>query len=217
MYIPEQFTEENFERITGLIKSNPFGMLITMQDNSPFVSHLPFLFDSCFGTHGKLIAHMAKENPQWHSLISSESVLVVFNGAHGYISPTWYSNSGVPTWNYAVVHLHGNPTLIEDSAELEDILVKLTDEFESKNQNSWKLNLSEEKKEKKEKLLKMIVGFEIKIHKIEGKFKLSQNRSPQDQQNVINELGKSAQCGDIELSKFMESYFAADSQKPHGM
>ena len=203
MYIPEQFIEEDFKKIIDLVKNNPFGMLITEYEGYPCISHLPFLIESNTGSYGKLIGHVARDNSQWKSLTETESVIVVFNGAHGYVSPTLYSTPGVPTWNYAVVHLHGKPTVIEDSAGVENILEKLTTRFESNKPNPWKLNFPIEKS----KLLQMIVGFEVDIQKIEGKFKLSQNRKPQEQQNIINELGKSNHNGDIELSKFMASYF----------
>jgi transcriptional regulator len=203
MYIPEQFIEEDFKRIIDLVKNNPFGMLITEHDGSPCISHLPFLIESNTGSYGKLIGHMARDNSQWKSLTETESVIVVFNGAHGYVSPILYSTPGVPTWNYAVVHLHGKPTVIEDSAGVENILEKLTTRFESNKPDPWKLSFPIEKS----KLLQMIVGFEVEIQKIEGKFKLSQNRKPQEQQNIINELGKSNHNGDVELSKLMASYF----------
>jgi transcriptional regulator len=203
MYIPEQFIEEDFKRIIDLVKNNPFGMLITEHEGSPCISHLPFLIESNTGSYGKLIGHMARDNSQWKSLTETESVIVVFNGAHGYVSPTLYSTPGVPTWNYAVVHLHGKPTVIEDSAGVENILKKLTTRFESNKPDPWKLSFPMEKS----KLLQMIVGFEVEIQKIEGKFKLSQNRKPQEQQNIINELGKSNHNGDVELSKLMASYF----------
>ncbi len=203
MYIPEQFIEEDFKRIIDLVKNNPFGMLIPEHEGSPCISHLPFLIESNTGSYGKLIGHMARDNSQWKSLTETESVIVVFNGAHGYVSPTLYSTPGVPTWNYAVVHLHGKPTVIEDSAGVENILEKLTARFESNKPDPWKLSFPIEKS----KLLQMIVGFEVEIQKIEGKFKLSQNRKPQEQQNIINELGKSNHNGDVELSKLMASYF----------
>lgn len=203
MYTPEQFAENDPNRICELISSNPFGMLITVDEGYPSLSHLPFIFESNAGSHGKLIAHMAKDNPQWKSLLGSESVVVVFNGAHGYISPTMYSNPGVPTWNYAAVLLHGKPVIFEDPVEIEKVLEKTSAYFESGRPNAWKLSFPVEKN----KLLRMIVGFEINIQKIEGKFKLSQNRTAQEQQNIISELANSNNSGDIELSKFMKSYY----------
>jgi transcriptional regulator len=203
MYTPKQFVEKDFKRITDLVINNPFGMLITQDKDCPCISHLPFLFEYNSGSHGKLIGHMAKENPQWKSLIGNESVLVVFNGAHGYVSPTLYSTLGVPTWNYAVAHLHGKATVIEDREGVEKILDKLTTHFESNQEKPWKMSFPGDKN----KLLQMIVGFEIDIQKIEGKFKLSQNRTPEEQQNIIKELGKSSLSRDNELSKFIQSYF----------
>lgn len=204
MYIPEKFAEEDFKRITALVESNPFGMLIIVDEGSPTISHLPFLFEPNIGSHGKLIGHMAKDNLQWKSLKEAKSVLVVFKGAHGYISPTLYSTPGVPTWNYAVVHLQGKPSVIEDPAGVENILNLLTTHFESSQPNPWKLSFPVEKSQ----LLQMIVGFEIDIKNIEAKFKLSQNKTAQEQQNIISELGKSNHIGDTYLSQFMATYFA---------
>jgi transcriptional regulator len=204
MYIPEQFTEKDSKKIIDLVVNNPFGMLVSENEGSPSISHLPFLFEPKIGSHGKLICHMARDNPQWKSLLENESVLVVFNGAHGYVSPSLYSTPGVPTWNYAVVHMHGKPSIIEDSEGVEKILEKLTTHFEANQSNPWKLNYPIEKS----KLLQMIVGFEVNIQKIEGKFKLSQNKTPEEKQNIIKVLSKSEHNGDIELSKFMASYFA---------
>ncbi len=203
MYTPKQFVEKDFKKIAGLINHNPFGMLITQQDGSPSISHLPFLFEKNSNSQGKLISHMAKENPQWKFLIENELALVVFNGAHGYVSPMLYSNPGVPTWNYAVVHIHGKATVIEDLVGVEQILDKLTTHFESSQKKPWEMSFPRDKN----KLLQMIVGFEIDIQKIEGKFKLSQNRTLEEQQNIMKELGKSSLSRDNELSKFMQSYF----------
>lgn len=128
----------------------------------------------------------------------------MFNGAHSYISPTLYSAPGVPTWNYAAVHIHGKPSVIEDQEGVEDILKKLTTHFKENQHSPWEISFPTEKG----KLLQMIVGLEIDIQKIEGKFKFSQNRTAQEQQNIISRLGKSNHSGDIELSRSMASYFA---------
>lgn len=88
MYIPEQFAENDLKKITALVNNNPFAMLISDDQGAPGISHLPFLFEPETGAHGKLITHIAKDNLQWRSLIENDSAVVVFNGAHGYISPT---------------------------------------------------------------------------------------------------------------------------------
>lgn len=208
MYLPTQFAEKNVETTIGLVNSNPLGMLITGNDARPMVSHLPFMYESCEESSGQLIGHMARENPQWRSILENQQVLVVFNGPHGYVSPQWYSTPGVPTWNYAVVHVLGKATVFEDSAGVEKTLDKLTSHFESRFLNPWRPAFPAEKTKQ---LLHMIVGIEIDVIHIAGKFKLSQNRSAQEQQHIIHELGTSDHSGDRELAKFMTTYFGANA------
>lgn len=200
MYIPEHFKETNPERIAALIKGYPFGMLVTASEGVPFVSHLPFLFENIAGTHGKLLGHMARANPQWQHFVAGGEVLTVFQGPHAYVSPSGYSSPGVPTWNYAVVHLYGKPQLIDGEAELEALLERLTSVHESHMQNPWKPDLEGERRSK---LLGMIVGFEIEISGVQGKFKLSQNRPTEDQQHVIEALSLSSNSLEVALAKLM--------------
>ena len=189
MYIPEHFKETNPARISALIESHPFGMLVTAPEGVPYVSHLPFLFERPAGSQGKLRGHMAHANPQWQHFSKGSEVLVVYQGPDAYVSPSWYSSPGVPTWNYAVVHLRGNPRLIEDETELETLVEQQTRVHESPMPSPWEPKLTGERRSK---LLNMIVGFEIEITHIQGKFKLSQNRPLEDQQNVVKELGLSS-------------------------
>lgn len=201
MYIPEHFKETNPERISALIKDNSFGTLITVpNDGVPFVSHLPFLYEYSADLNGKLLGHMAKTNPQWQHFLSGSEVLVIFQGPHAYISPSWYSSPGVPTWNYAVVHLRGKARLIEDKPELKTLLEQLTQVHESQRPNPWKPKFTDERSSK---LLDMIVGFEIEITDIQGKFKLSQNRSLEDQQRIIKELNQSNNQNESAIAKLM--------------
>lgn len=204
MYIPDHFKETNPERILALIESNPFGALITAPEGVPFVSHLPFLFKLSNSLQGKLLGHIARANPQWQHFTESSEVLVVFQGPHAYVSPSWYSSPGVPTWNYAVVHLRGKPKLIEDYAELGVLVEQLTHIHESHMQTPWKPNLTGEQHSK---LLSMIVGFQIEITDIQGKFKLNQNRSIEDQQRVIQELKKSNYQTNTSVAKLMSEAF----------
>ena len=201
MYIPESFKETNPKRITALIEGHPFGTLVTAPDGVPFVSHLPFLFESTAGAHGKLFGHMARANPQWQHLAADSNVLAVFQGPHAYVSPSWYSSPGVPTWNYAVVHLYGNASLIEDEAELEALIERLTNTHESPMPSPWKPDLAGERRTK---LLNMIVGFEIEIIDVQGKFKLCQNRPAEDRQRVIEALSQSPHPLEVAVAKLME-------------
>jgi len=200
MYSPEHFKETNPERISALIKGNPLGMLITAPDGEPFVSHLPFILESSAGSQGKLLGHMARANPQWQHFVEGSKVLVVFQGPHAYVSPSWYSSPGVPTWNYAVVHLRGIPRLLEGESELEALVEQITHVHESNLPNPWKPYLTGERRSK---LLNMIVGFEIEITHIQGKFKLSQNRPPEDQRSVVDKLSQSNNQTEAAVAKLM--------------
>lgn len=207
MYAPEHFNDTNPERIAALIEGNSFGMLVTAPNGEPFVSHLPFIFDRAAGTNGNLLCHMARANPQWQHFSSCSEVLVVFQGPHAYVSPSWYSSPGVPTWNYAVVHVRGRPRLIENETELEGLIEQLTHVYEAHMPNPWKPNLSGERRTK---LLNMIVGFEIEITDIQAKFKLSQNRPPEDQQNVVEKLGQSSNQTEVAVAKLMSGVIHAE-------
>lgn len=208
MYIPEHFKETNPERIAALIEGHPFGMLVTTPEGAPFVSHLPFLFERSTGSQGKLLGHMARANPQWQHFSAGSEVLAVFQGPHTYVSPSWYSSPGVPTWNYAVIHLRGKPRLIEGESELEALLEQLTHVHESHMPSPWKPNLTGERRTK---LLNMIVGFEIEITHIQGKFKLSQNRPLEDQQRVVEELSQSSNQTDTAVAKLMSEAIHTES------
>jgi len=207
MYIPEHFKEINSERISALIEGNSFGMLVTAPDGVPFVSHLPFIFDYTAGAKGKLLCHMARANPQWQHFLMGGEILAVFQGPHAYVSPSWYSSPGVPTWNYAVVHLRGKPRLIESESELEALVERLTHVHESHMPNPWKPNLAGERRAK---LLGMIVGFEIEVTDIQAKFKLSQNRPPEDQQSVTEKLDQSNNQTEVAVAKLMTEVHHAE-------
>jgi transcriptional regulator len=143
---------------------------------------------------------MARANPQWQHFVEGSKVLVVFQGPHAYVSPSWYSSPGVPTWNYAVVHLRGIPRLLDGESELEALVEQLTHVHESHLPNPWKPNLTGERRSK---LLNMIVGFEIELTHIQGKFKLSQNRPLEDQRSVVDKLSQSSNQTEAAVAKLM--------------
>jgi transcriptional regulator len=202
MYLPEHFKETNPERIAEFIRDYAFGILVTAAESSPFASHLPFIFDHAVGAHGRLLCHMARANPQWRHFSTGGEVLVVFQGPHAYVSPSWYGSTGVPTWNYAVAHLRGKPRLIESESELEALVIQLTDAHESHRQNPWQSSLEGDRRVN---LLGMIVGFEIEVTDIQAKFKLSQNRPPEDQKNVAEMLSLSTDQTELALAKLMSN------------
>ncbi|TPW11475.1 MAG: FMN-binding negative transcriptional regulator, partial [Halothiobacillaceae bacterium] len=183
--IPDYFQEHDPQRWMALMAENPLGALITVHAGLPVVNHLPLLCEQESSGGLRLCGHMARANPQWQQLATGETATVLFQGPHAYVSPSWYGSPGVPTWNYAVVHLVGKGRLIEDELETEALVERITAIYEAREPVPWQPQLSGERRTK---LLGMIVGFEIRVDKIEAKFKLSQNRPVEDQQAVVNHL-----------------------------
>lgn len=186
MYIPPSFRVDDTQTIHQFIKQNPFATLITNGPDGLFASHAPLLLrfeeDRAF-----LIGHLARANKQWQHFEGGE-VLAIFHGPHAYISPSWYANKvAVPTWNYAAVHVYGRATLITDASELEKLLDEMVEHFEAGIKNPSQSELS---REMKENLMKAIVGFRIEITRLEGKWKLGQNRSEADIHSVFQALAQ---------------------------
>ena len=186
MYIPASFAETDIHKLHDLMRTYNFALLVSNGDSAPNASHLPFMIDPGTGEYGTLITHMARANPHWKSLNPDAEVLVIFQGAHSYISPRWYTPQGVvPTWNYAAVHAYGKPRLIHDPALLKPIVMALVAQHEGPEM------LPGIETGFPENLLHAIVGLEITITRLEGKFKMSQNRSEVDQRGVIQALEQS--------------------------
>ncbi len=189
MYSPPEFVIEQRPALLEFVRANAFGQLISLVDGQPVVTHLPFAVDA---DSGLLLAHLARANPQWRAL-DGESVLVTFQGPHAYVSPTWYAGPGVPTWNYQVVHIRGRCRVFDDSARLAALLASLSQTYEAGRDQPWNGDYDP-------RLLKGIVGLEIAIDDMQGKFKLSQNRPPEDRQRVAVELRA---AGYVELAAAM--------------
>jgi transcriptional regulator len=200
MYLPAHFIENDPARLETLIRGNSFGVLVSVHEGLPVASHLPLLYDRHVGKNGRLIGHMARGNPQWKSLADGQTVLAIFQGPHAYISPSWYESPGVPTWNYAVAHLYGKAALIEERDALEGIVRRLTAFHEPGAGEAGAPGVSPEMWSR---LLGMIVGFEIEVAEIQGKFKLSQNRSREDQRRVAEALGRAESPSGTALARLM--------------
>jgi transcriptional regulator len=189
MYIPKAFREDDLNTLHKFMREYSFAILITQHEGVPFATHLPFMLDTRHGPNGTLLAHMARANPQWHDFVSEQEVLVIFQGPHAYVSPSWYEvELSVPTWNYAVVHAYGTPRLIEDDEELYKLLKILIETHEAQFERQWPFQLRDDYLQK---MMRGIVGFEIEITRLEGKFKLSQNRTESERENVIAALQES--------------------------
>ncbi len=182
MYTPKQFKEDDLDGLLNLMDEYPFATLITAPDTVPFASHLPLLVER--GATVKLVGHLARANEQWRHFESGAQVLVVFHGPHAYVSPSLYETPGVPTWNYAAIHVYGKPRLIMEPEQLKAMVEAFTLKHEQPRALPWQPNYSSA-------LLDHIVGFEMEIERIEGKYKLSQNRSEADRGNLIQILSAS--------------------------
>ena len=190
MYIPKAFREDDLNTLHKFMREYSFATLITQHEGVPFATHLPFILDAQRGQNGSLLAHMARANPQWHDFASEQEVLVIFQGPHAYVSPSWYEvELSVPTWNYAVVHAYGIPRLIEESEELYKLLKILIETHEAQFESPWPFQLPDDYLQK---MMHGIVGFEIEITRLEGKFKMSQNRTESERENVIAALLESS-------------------------
>jgi len=190
MYIPKAFREDDLNTLHKFMREYSFATLITQHEGVPFATHLPFILDAQRGQNGSLLAHMARANPQWHDFASEQEVLVIFQGPHAYVSPSWYEvELSVPTWNYAVVHAYGIPRLLEDNEELYKLLKILIETHEAQFESPWPFQLPDDYLQK---MMHGIVGFEIEITRLEGKFKMSQNRTESERENVIAALQESS-------------------------
>jgi transcriptional regulator len=180
MYIPSIFAETDLDPLYSFIDEHSFATLVTVEERVPFASHLPMLLDR---QRGVLLGHLARANPHWRSFATSEA-LVIFAGPHGYISPTWYEvTPAVPTWNFTVVHVYGQARAILEECELSDIVDRLLCKYEK--DPTW---LKELPADYRHKMLQGIVGVEVPVERIEGKYKLSQNRSHADRLEVVRQL-----------------------------
>jgi len=190
VYIPKHFEVTDKDEIFAFVEANSFGQLISNVNGRLFSTHLPFLLSE---DHSKIIGHLALQNPQ-HTEIDGQEVLITLEGAHGYISPAWYSSPGVPTWNYQAVHIYGKCTVFREAKELQNIVNTLTNKYEATSEKPWQ-------PEYKASMLGAIIGVEVTINEIQCKYKLSQNRSPQDRLQVISQLKAASSNG---LAEAME-------------
>ena len=173
LYIPQHFRVEDRELLVDFMRSHAFATLVSSGAAGLDVSHVPLLVDMD-GETMRLRGHVARGNAQWESIEGARDVTAIFHGPHAYVSPTWYvTHPSVPTWNYAVVHAEGRARLT-DEAELHQIVMELSAKYEAGNTPPWKM--SELPAAYVSSMLGMIVGFEIEVARVEGKFKLSQNR-----------------------------------------
>lgn len=205
MYIPPAFRDDDPASLHDVMGAAGLATLITMTADGLLATPLPFLFDAAGGPHGTLLGHVARANPQWSKPPVGEA-LVIFMGPDAYVSPSWYQTKKetgkvVPTWNYVTVHAYGTVRFFDDPEELLGVVTRLTDRHEGGRQQPWKV--SDAPGPYIASQLKGIVGVEVTIARLEGKRKLSQNRSAADQAGVIAALSESGDERDKAVAALM--------------
>jgi len=205
MYLPAHFAETRTTELHALIGENPLGTLVTVGPDGLDANHIPFELLTGQGEHGVLQAHLARANPLVEQIVDGMSVMVVFQGPQAYISPNWYpskheTHQQVPTWNYQVVHAHGRIHLRDDERFVRGIVARLTREHETRAQELPPWRMTDSSPDYIARMLAAIVGIEIEIERLVGKFKLSQNKTPQDVAGAVDAL---AHSGHAELAAAM--------------
>ena len=207
MVIPEPFEERELAVLHGLIEAHPLGTWVTAAVAPLEVNHIPFALDRHGGEFGTLVGHVARVNPVWKSASATESV-VVFQGPESYITPSWYPTKhehgkAVPTWNYVVVHAYGVPRVIDDREWLRQHVSELTHRHEAGRAVPW--HVSDAPSGYIDTLLGAIVGIEIPIARLVGKWKLSQNRALRDQLGVIAGLSETRDAKSQQMAQTVRS------------
>jgi transcriptional regulator len=202
MYSPQQFEESRLDVLHDLIRSHPLGTVVVLAGMELSANHIPFLVDADSGDFGTLRGHVARSNPLWKQFGGNIEALVVFQGPESYITPSWYPSKhadgkAVPTWNYAVAHEYGQPRTVDDAAWLLEHVTQLTNVHETEQALPWLV--SDAPSDFTEHMISRIVGIEIPISKLQGKWKVSQNRKNSDRLGVAAGL----ESQDTERSRAM--------------
>ncbi|HHQ4773408.1 MULTISPECIES: FMN-binding negative transcriptional regulator [Aeromonas] len=205
MYLPPYFATDDPEALHKLMQAHPLGALITHGERGLDANHLPFELDTESGKHGVLRAHVARNNPLWQEARDGDEVLVIFKAADAYISPNWYPSKKahhqqVPTWNYSVVHAHGRIQIRDDARFVRRLLANLTRHHEAGEPTPWKM--ADAPRDYLEAKVAAVVGIEIEITGLVGKFKLSQNKEAADRQEAAHALYAR---GQVEVASDMEN------------
>jgi transcriptional regulator len=188
MYLPKHFEETRVEVLHGLIRAYPLGALVTLAASGLEANHIPFEIDPDPAPFGTLRGHVARANPVWREFSRGTETLVIFQGPQLYVSPSWYPSKKeggkvVPTWNYALVHAYGPLRTVDDAAWLRAFVAKLTDRHEAARPDRW--HVTDAPADYVDKMVTAIVGIEVPIARLIGKWKVSQNRPAADRAGVV--------------------------------
>jgi transcriptional regulator len=206
MYMPSNFAIDDLNELHQQILGTRLAVLVTHGEQGLQASHLPLLLNADHGPKGTLYGHFARANPQWRELQNGAEALVIFAGADAYVSPGFYPSKAehgkvVPTWNYVAVHAYGTAEVFTDAIRLRNLVSALTDRHEAGRNNPWKV--ADAPADYIDGMLKAIVGFALPIERLEGKRKLSQNRSTTDIAGVREGLAASPDAHDLALAHLM--------------
>jgi transcriptional regulator len=191
MYLPKSFEPPDTDALLQFMRTHSFGTLVTMTSSGLDGNHLPFVIDAEPTPYGTLRGHVARANPIWRECVAGADALVIFQGPDSFVSPSWYpskqeTGAVVPTWNYIVAHAHGKVTAVEDAAWLRSHVEALTEHHEAGRDVPWAV--SDAPEDYIRKLIGAIVGIEMPIARLTGKWKVSQNRSASDRDGVVRGL-----------------------------
>lgn len=206
MYLPPEFKEESVPVLHEAIRQTALGTLVTLGEAGPEASHVPMLIDPEPAPYGTLIGHVSRANPQWQQSAAGAQALAIFLGPDAYISPAWYATKRqtgkvVPTWNYVAIHAYGELRFFEDAERLLRLVTRLTETHEAGRREPWAV--SDAPAEFVRGMLKGIVGFELPIVRLEGKWKMSQNRPAEDRSGVIEGLQREGGASDVAVAEAM--------------
>ena len=211
MYVPKHFEERNVEVLHALIETHPLATWVTRVDGALVVNHIPLLVDRSRGEYGMLVGHVARANPVWRTLSEDTESVAIFQGPECYITPSWYPSKqahgkAVPTWNYVVVHAHGVARAIEDKDWLLQHVTAMSDAQEAARDEPWKV--ADAPSDYVDTMLNAIVGIEIPVSSIVGKWKTSQNRSLPDKLGTIAGLFERADESSLQMAALVEQHAA---------
>jgi transcriptional regulator len=198
MYIPKLYREEDRENILEFLKQNNFPALVTHDGEKPIATHLPVEVVEAEGGALTILGHMSRANPQWKSF-GEQEVLLIFQGAHTYISPRWYDHVNVPTWNYMMVHVYGKVRLVEG-----DGLYSLLSGLVKNHENQTSYSLEDLPQDFVQKEMNGVVGFAVDVTRVDAGYKLSQNRNNADHENIIHELEKRGDDNSARVARAMK-------------
>ena len=203
MFLPDHFRVEDVPEMHALMRARPFAALVSAGPAGLYGTHLPTVLKD-EGTFGTIECHLSRANPHWRDLAEGGEAMMIFQGPDGYITPNWYvtkaqTGKAVPTWNYAIVHAYGRPAVMKEKDWLLRHVTELTDQQERSEAHPWKV--SDAPASYVDVMLRGIVGFRFEIARLEGKWKMSQNRETQDRVAVIDGLKSRAAGDDLEIAE----------------